>query len=343
MRYLFVLLILCISVSAFTDSRVFGSITVDDKATVDTLQIGGVTIIGIATGSADNDSLATKGWINENGGGGSSTFLMNTDTPSSYSGQSGKVVTVKATEDGLEFTTPSGTGWANKIEEGNTSIEVIDTGTGEAVFTIDGTEVLYLYSGSIAPKADIIPKANNTYDLGSDTYGFDKAYIYEAIIKEFISPKAFKGEGIDISNAFKYGWSHTSDLVEDGNHVGRYWSGGLVGADDIDEFLPLYIDSSGYYALCDSDFDHACQLLSDVNGVGKAKRSNAILPNTQVTYGKWNWTVGGTYGGAIWVSSSGALTQTKESTTGNYIIYVGFAMSADTIWFLPSPVTVEVP
>jgi hypothetical protein len=37
------------------------------------------------------------------GGGGVSTFLQLTDTPSSYSGQGGKVAKVKSSEDGLEF------------------------------------------------------------------------------------------------------------------------------------------------------------------------------------------------------------------------------------------------
>ncbi|MCR4286753.1 MAG: hypothetical protein NUW09_01935, partial [Deltaproteobacteria bacterium] len=39
-----------------------------------------------------------------------SSFTDLTDTPASYAGQSGKVATVNVTEDGLEFTTPPGTG-----------------------------------------------------------------------------------------------------------------------------------------------------------------------------------------------------------------------------------------
>lgn len=44
------------------------------------------------------------------GAGGSSTFTGLTDTPASYTGESGKTVTIKATEDGVEFTTPAGGG-----------------------------------------------------------------------------------------------------------------------------------------------------------------------------------------------------------------------------------------
>lgn len=42
------------------------------------------------------------------GGGGAGTWLQLNDTPSSYSGQSGKAPRVKGTEDGLEFYTPAG-------------------------------------------------------------------------------------------------------------------------------------------------------------------------------------------------------------------------------------------
>ena len=44
------------------------------------------------------------------GGSGASTFVELTDTPSSYSGEGGKVVSVKSDGTGLEFTTPSGGG-----------------------------------------------------------------------------------------------------------------------------------------------------------------------------------------------------------------------------------------
>ncbi|MCK4830997.1 hypothetical protein KA005_85595, partial [bacterium] len=44
------------------------------------------------------------------GVGGSSTFTGLTDTPANYTGHSGKTATVKATEDGVEFTTPAGGG-----------------------------------------------------------------------------------------------------------------------------------------------------------------------------------------------------------------------------------------
>ncbi len=57
----------------------------------------------------------TQFLINKRSGGSASAFTDLTDVPSSYSGQSGKVVTVKGTEDGLEFTTVGGTGTVTSI------------------------------------------------------------------------------------------------------------------------------------------------------------------------------------------------------------------------------------
>ena len=62
------------------------------------------------------------------GGGGVSTFLDLTDTPSSYLGQSGKVVKVKTTEDGLEFTDPAAPGLHHTTHEagGDDAIKLDD-------------------------------------------------------------------------------------------------------------------------------------------------------------------------------------------------------------------------
>lgn len=49
-----------------------------------------------------------KGDKGDPGDPGAATFLELTDAPASYTGEGEKVVAVKATEDGLEFVTPSG-------------------------------------------------------------------------------------------------------------------------------------------------------------------------------------------------------------------------------------------
>jgi hypothetical protein len=65
-------------------------------------------------------------------------FLALTDTPNSYAGHALKTVTVNAGETALEFTLVS----TDKIQEGDSSVEVIDTGVdGRIIFTANGVEV----------------------------------------------------------------------------------------------------------------------------------------------------------------------------------------------------------
>jgi len=65
------------------------------------------------------DTITVNGTLTKLNGdlsGGTSTFLGLTDTPSSYSGQANKVVSVKSSEDGLEFkVVPQGTGSQNQV------------------------------------------------------------------------------------------------------------------------------------------------------------------------------------------------------------------------------------
>ncbi len=64
----------------------------------------------VLEGSVNYHELILSEGSQSGSGGGSTTYLGLTDTPSTYSGQSGKRVTVKADETGLEFLESSGTG-----------------------------------------------------------------------------------------------------------------------------------------------------------------------------------------------------------------------------------------
>jgi hypothetical protein len=70
---------------------------------------GSGTYIALPVGSdgqvlvADSTQASGVRWATISGGGGSSTFIGLTDTPSSYTGYAGYLVAVKSTADGLEF------------------------------------------------------------------------------------------------------------------------------------------------------------------------------------------------------------------------------------------------
>jgi hypothetical protein len=73
--------------------------------------IPGSGVVLDSTGIDEGTGDVTISVTVSGGGGGASTFLDLSDTPSSYTGHSNKAVLVKDTEDGLEFVTISGGGF----------------------------------------------------------------------------------------------------------------------------------------------------------------------------------------------------------------------------------------
>jgi len=121
---------------AFKNLRVFSSQLTDNEATWVQLGTGGVVNLKETTTPTSipgygklyvKSSDSRLYFLDDSGveydllaGSGVTTFLGLTDTPSSYTGEGGKFVRVKATEDGLEFATVSGGGggYATIQEEG---------------------------------------------------------------------------------------------------------------------------------------------------------------------------------------------------------------------------------
>lgn len=97
------------------------------------------------------------------GGSGSSSFLALTDTPSSYTGQAGKTLVVKGTEDGLEYASLSGGGdmLASVYDPQNIASDAFDVdnhtdGTTNKVYT--ATEKTKL--SGIETNADVTDAGN---------------------------------------------------------------------------------------------------------------------------------------------------------------------------------------
>ncbi len=125
----------------------------------------------------------------------------------------------------------------------------------------------------------------------------------------------------------------TSDLTASGIMVST-----TVDANATGFGAALFMNSDGL-GFDEADADAAstmpCRALAIESGTGTKK----ILLQGFARKDAWNWSVGGD----IFVSTTtGALTQTAPSGTGDQVQKVGFAWSADIIYFNPDYTVVEV-
>lgn len=95
-----------------------------------------------------------------------------------------------------------------------------------------------------------------------------------------------------------------------------------------------YLASDGEWALADADAtattDKFLSLALEAGTDGNPMK--VALPGSFVRDDTWNWTVGGAiYAG----TTAGALTQTAPSGTDDVVRVVGYAVSADVMWFSP--------
>ena len=98
---------------------------------------------------------------------------------------------------------------------------------------------------------------------------------------------------------------------------------------------PLFIAADGNFDTADADASTTspCVGLALETGTGSKK----ILVQGILRVDSWNWTIGPGDASLIYVSTSvGTLTQTQPSATDNVIQPVGWALSADVIYFSPS-------
>ena len=134
--------------------------------------VGDLPLVGNTDGdkrtTVDNGNIYAwygAAWHNKTsgGGGGASAFTDLTDAPSSYTGQGGKFVAVKVTEDGLEFVT-----------ETTSSITVV-SGKEENVSSITKGQVIAIH-GSSGNKM-LFAKGDNTDPVHIRTIGLAQSNI----------------------------------------------------------------------------------------------------------------------------------------------------------------------
>jgi hypothetical protein len=99
----------------------------------------------------------------------------------------------------------------------------------------------------------------------------------------------------------------------------------------------LYLSSTGYdKAQANADIALPCLAMRVETGIGSRK----LLKSGYVRNDAWNWTKGQ----LLYVSPStaGLITATKPSTTGQRVQIVGYAVSADIIYFNPDYTWIEI-
>jgi hypothetical protein len=106
-------------------------------------------------------------------------------------------------------------------------------------------------------------------------------------------------------------------------------------------FEVSYLGSGGTWLVADASATATADKMLAIN-LEAGTASNPIdvaLAGSFVRDDTWNWTVGG----AIYLSeTAGALTQTAPSTTDSVVRVLGYAVTADVIWFNPETGVVHV-
>ena len=126
-----------------------------------------------------------------------------------------------------------------------------------------------------------------------------------------------------------------SILTGDGTYNGTTIS---VTVDDASAAFgtPLYCASDFHYERTDANSTSTmpCVGIALESGTG----TKLMLLEGQICHTAWSWSAGDVYVSG----TTGELTQTAPSASGDQVQRVGFALSADTIYFKPDSTVVEI-
>ena len=170
--------------------------------------------------------------------------------------------------------------------------------------------------------------STNTATLSTRGYVDSKAGIEE--LSNDTTPQL--GGDLDLNG---HNINYTSILTVNGTYEGMIIN---VTVDDASVAFgnPLYCADDFNYERCDADTTATmpCVALAVETGAG----SKMVLLEGQICNTTWDWSAG-----PIYISlTTGALTQTIPSGTGDQVQIVGFALSADTMYFRPDSTVVEI-
>jgi len=128
-----------------------------------------------------------------------------------------------------------------------------------------------------------------------------------------------------------------SALSADGTASGKGFTG-TVDSNSQGFGAPLFCAADGNYEACDADLEGSmpCRCLALETGTGEGKK---LLLKGFIRNDAWSWTMGAN----IYVSTAtGSLTQTLVDGTDDQAQVVGFAVTANSMYFNPNDVMVEI-
>ena len=110
--------------------------------------------------------------------------------------------------------------------------------------------------------------------------------------------------------------------------------------DTIAQWDALYMGTDGELYRADADTTTSMPIVALAVEAGTDGQSKEIINIGYVWNSDWNWTVGGTNGTIYASETLGGLTQTKPAGNNDVVQVIGYAVSADCIFFNPDYTTI---
>jgi hypothetical protein len=153
---------------------------------------------------------------------------------------------------------------------------------------------------------------------------------YLADISEDATPQL--GGDLDLNtNCIDYGAILTVNGQYEGSKI-------TVDVDDASAAYGLVLAQAADFSYDRADADTAAQSVGLVMALESGTGSKEVLIEGQLCATAWNWSAG-----LLYLSTSvGTMTQTQPAGAGDQVVAIGWALSADTIYFKPSMVLVEI-
>ena len=204
------------------------------------------------------------------------------------------------------------------------------------------TNAGHLYSrGSGVPSSSTAAAAVRLYN----TSGFETLDIGVEDDDEIYVGTGNAGEVLHVNTdgTVQIPYSEVSDPTPDSDH---FYSGKLtIHTANENQAIgdAVYIDSDGEAHIADaSSVSTAGVLFMAAATITAASTGYYIQPGSYIRDDTWNWTPGGAVYLTITGTTGNTLSQTAPSGTGEAVVIVGRATTADILYFYPQVVTVEI-